>query len=62
MRAPWQDRAAPGRGALQDALRLGLPAFPCGPDKRPTTPNGFYNATSDPDGIPANCGVTTPGL
>jgi hypothetical protein len=51
MRAPWQDRAAPGRGALKDALRLGLPAFPCGPDKRPTTPNRFYNATSDPDGI-----------
>jgi Bifunctional DNA primase/polymerase, N-terminal len=36
---------------LQDALRLALPVFPCGPDKRPTTPNGFYNASSDPDGI-----------
>ena len=45
--APWQD----ARGALQDAVRPALPVFPCGPDKRPTTPNGFYNATSDPDGI-----------
>lgn len=42
---------AEGWDTLQDALRLALPVFPCRPDKRPTTPNGFYNATSDPDEI-----------
>jgi hypothetical protein len=49
--APWQDRAAPARGALSEALRLRLPVFPCNADKSPTTPNGFKNATADPDGI-----------
>ena len=29
--------------------REGIPVFPCGPDKRPLTPNGFKGASTDPD-------------
>ena len=29
--------------------REGIPVFPCGPDKRPLTPNGFKDASTDPD-------------
>jgi bifunctional DNA primase/polymerase-like protein len=29
--------------------RKGIAVFPCGPDKRPLTPNGFKDATCDPD-------------
>jgi len=35
-----------------EALRLarkGLPVFPCGSDKRPLTPTGFKDASTDPD-------------
>jgi hypothetical protein len=35
-----------------EALKLarkGLPVFPCGPDKRPLTANGFKDARTDPD-------------
>jgi hypothetical protein len=34
--------------ALDGALALGLPAFPCGPDKAPACPRGFHAATSNP--------------
>jgi hypothetical protein len=47
-RAAWQDRANPTRAALEEALRLGMPAFPCLPNKKPATPNGFKDATADP--------------
>jgi hypothetical protein len=50
-RAAWEDRANPTRAAMEEALRLNHPAFPCRSDKRPATPNGFKAATSDPDGI-----------
>ena len=29
----------------------GIPVFPCGPNKRPMTTNGFYDATTDPKAI-----------
>ena len=29
--------------------RRGIPVFPCGPDKRPLTPNGFKDASTNPD-------------
>ena len=37
----------------ETALSLGLPVFPCLPDKRPTTKSGYEDAVSDPDGIHA---------
>jgi hypothetical protein len=37
--------------ALTNALTLGLPVFPVGRTKTPRCPNGFYDATSDPDQI-----------
>ena len=49
--APWEDRANPTRAALGEAVRLGLPAFPCRPDKRPACPRGFKDATSDPEAL-----------
>lgn len=39
-------------GALDLASR-GTAVFPCGPDKRPRTPNGFHDATTDEDTIRA---------
>jgi Bifunctional DNA primase/polymerase, N-terminal len=38
-------------GALQEALRLGLPAFPCRADKTPMTPHGFKNASAEPGAL-----------
>jgi hypothetical protein len=32
-------------------LRHGLPCFPCGIAKKPTTPRGFKDATCDPDAL-----------
>lgn len=40
--------------SLDKALALagmGLKVFPCGPDKRPLTKRGFYDASSDPDRV-----------
>jgi hypothetical protein len=34
--------------ALAAALALGLPCFPAGASKRPATPHGYRDATSDP--------------
>jgi Bifunctional DNA primase/polymerase, N-terminal len=36
------------RSALAAAVALGLPAFPCRPDKSPACPHGWCNATADP--------------
>jgi Bifunctional DNA primase/polymerase, N-terminal len=47
--APWQDRLNPAPAALAEALRLNLPAFPCGADKRPVCPHGFKDAVADPN-------------
>lgn len=33
------------------AVSLGLPVFPCGPDKKPLTTHGFKDATTDPGRI-----------
>ena len=37
----------PLQQALHIALNLNLPVFPCRPDKRPYTKNGFKDATID---------------
>jgi hypothetical protein len=34
-------------GVALDLAKRGLPVFPCGPDKRPLTPHGFKDASSD---------------
>jgi hypothetical protein len=56
--AEINDRADRRNGNPQifwaEALKLarqGLPVFPCGPDKRPLTPNGFKDATTNPDTV-----------
>jgi hypothetical protein len=36
-----------------ELAELGLVVFPCRPDKAPYTPNGFKNASADPDAIRA---------
>jgi hypothetical protein len=39
------------REALRYALKLGLPAFPCHPNKRPATPHGYKDAALPEAGL-----------
>ena len=41
-----------GLAALGYVQKWGVPVFPCVPGKKsPLTPNGFYDASSDPEQI-----------
>ena len=39
------------RNKLSPVISQGLPCFPCHVDKKPATPRGYKNATSNPDAV-----------
>jgi hypothetical protein len=48
----WADIAEATRLAQNLAGNRGYAVFPCHEDKRPATPHGFKDATTDPDLVP----------